>query len=90
MTYMAKKDASIVALWLYGSRARGDFHPDSDYDLAVGFNDWLEAPLERRLRPELMAQQWRDSLGISESELSVVDISLVPIPLGLAILTDGQ
>lgn len=26
------KDAS---LWLYGSRARGDAHPDSDYDLLI-------------------------------------------------------
>ena len=35
------------SLWLYGSRARGDAHPDSDYDLlillnkdSITSNDW--------------------------------------------------
>lgn len=26
------------SLWLYGSRARGDAHPDSDYDLLILLN----------------------------------------------------
>ena len=27
-----------ASLWLYGSRARGDAHPDSDYDLLILLN----------------------------------------------------
>ena len=80
----------IAALWLYGSRARGDHHDASDYDLAVAFTDWVEDPLERRLRPELLAEEWRAKLGLSEGSLSIVDIAIAPVPLGMSILSDGQ
>ena len=36
------------AVYLFGSRARGDFHEDSDYDLLVIVPD--DAPKERRVR----------------------------------------
>ncbi|MFD1008226.1 MULTISPECIES: nucleotidyltransferase domain-containing protein [Oceanisphaera] len=52
---LANKRSNIAALWLYGSRARGDHHADSDYDLAVVFTHWLPDALSRRLRPEELA-----------------------------------
>lgn len=87
---LAKEQSDIAALWIYGSRARGDYRADSDYDLAVGFTDWFEDPLERRLRPELLAEQWREALELPAEALSVVDIAIAPIPLGIAILSDGR
>ncbi|MDN4982293.1 nucleotidyltransferase domain-containing protein [Bradyrhizobium sp. WYCCWR 13022] len=42
----AAQKPAIVAVWLFGSRARGDHRPDSDYDIALelaarrGKNDW--------------------------------------------------
>lgn len=87
---LAARQDNIAALWLYGSRARGDHHEHSDYDLAVAFTDWESDPLERRLRPELLAEQWRTELTLPEGKLGVVDIAIAPIPLGLAILADGR
>jgi predicted nucleotidyltransferase len=31
----AEKDAVVLRLWLYGSRARGNHRPDSDLDIAI-------------------------------------------------------
>ena len=80
----------IAALWLYGSRARGEHHDASDFDLAVAFTTWLNDPLERRLRPELLALEWQQALGMSEDMLSVVDLAIAPIPLGWSILDQGR
>lgn len=90
ITQLADANTQIAALWLYGSRARGDHHSGSDHDLAVAFIDWEEDPLERRLRPELLAQQWLQSLDLPDNTLSLVDIAIAPIPLGIAILADGK
>jgi len=87
---LALEEDKLAALWLYGSRARGDNHATSDYDLAAGFTDWLEDPIERRLRPELLAESWIAELDLPEKALSLVDIGLAPIPLGIAILSEGK
>jgi predicted nucleotidyltransferase len=42
---VAAKDLTLIAIWLFGSRARGDARPLSDYDLAFDVADdedtWL-------------------------------------------------
>jgi len=87
---LAEERDNIAALWLYGSRARGDHHDASDYDLAVAFTDWQPDPLERRLRPEMLAMDWQTALGLPEGALSVVDLAICPIPLGWSILSEGR
>ena len=86
----ASQDDDLAGLWLYGSRARGAHHTKSDYDLAVAFTDWISSPLDRRLRPELRALDWQQSLDLPEGKLSVVDIAIAPIPLGWSILSEGR
>ena len=81
----------VVVLWLYGSQAKGNAGPHSDWDLAVAFDpvklpDTLDSLLERRLRPELLALDWQRALGLAEGQLSVVDINQAPIPLAFAIV----
>lgn len=88
--HLAMVRDDIAALWLYGSRARGEHHDASDFDLAVAFTTWLNDPLERRLRPELLALEWQQALGMSEDMLSVVDLAIAPIPLGWSILDQGR
>ena len=41
-TQLARAKVEALEVWLFGSRARGDNHPSSDWDLLVVLND--EAP----------------------------------------------
>ncbi|WP_258132705.1 nucleotidyltransferase domain-containing protein [Aliivibrio sifiae] len=63
---LAKMDDSIEAMWLYGSRAKGNASKESDYDLAVLFRQFEQDPLQlqRRTRPECLALDWVHSLGL--------------------------
>ncbi|MFC2993593.1 type VII toxin-antitoxin system MntA family adenylyltransferase antitoxin [Halomonas tibetensis] len=87
---LADKETDIAVLWLYGSRAKGTASTESDYDLAVAFRDFVEDPLERRLRPELLAQAWQDRLRLAHNQLSIVDINLAPLPLAHIVIRTGQ
>ncbi|WP_119393690.1 type VII toxin-antitoxin system MntA family adenylyltransferase antitoxin [Salinibius halmophilus] len=87
---LAEADDNIVALWLYGSRAKGTESEHSDYDLAVAFDSFIEDELERRLRPETLALEWQQELGLAEFTLSIADIDHVPLPLAYSIITTGK
>ena len=84
---LAQACPEVLVLWLYGSRAKGNAGPFSDWDLAVALAPVkLADPLENRLRPELLALDWQRALQLPEGKLSVVDINQVPIPLAFAII----
>jgi predicted nucleotidyltransferase len=84
---LAEKDPDIAVVWLYGSRAKGNAHATSDYDLAVAFNRFIkDDPVEKRLRPECLALDWQRALGLHDFQVSVVDINQAPIPLAFAII----
>lgn len=88
---LAEQCDDISVLWLYGSRASGDHHRTSDYDLAAAFTRFIRnAPLERRLRPELLAMEWQKALGLGNFELSIIDINRVPIPLAYSVISCGR
>lgn len=82
----ASASPEIATLWLYGSRARGDHRADSDYDLAVRFFRRLPDPLANRLRPELVAQEWRQ---VIPADLSIIDIDIAPTPLAAIVSEEG-
>lgn len=87
---LAEADDNIVALWLYGSRAKGTATEHSDYDFAVAFESYINDELERRLRPETLALDWLQKLGLAEHTLSIADIDHVPLPLAYSIITTGK
>jgi len=59
---LAESDPDIAVVWLYGSRAKGNAHASSDYDLAVAFNRFIkDDPIEQRLRPECLALDWQQT-----------------------------
>ena len=84
---LAAAHPEVMVLWLYGSHAKGNAGPHSDWDLAVAFDPVkLVDSLDNRLRPELLALDWQRALGLAEGKLSVVDINQAPIPLAFAIV----
>jgi len=86
VSLLASDNPEIEILWLYGSRARNKATEKSDYDLAVCFKNYIEDPIDRRLRPELLALAWQKKLGIS---LSIVDFNQAPLPLAYTIVQDN-
>lgn len=87
LVQLAASHPEVVVLWLYGSRAKGNATEASDWDLAVAFAP-VKLPdlLDNRLRPELLALDWQRALGLTEGQLSIVDINQAPIPLAFAIV----
>lgn len=87
---LAQEDDNIEILWLYGSHAKEIAHENSDIDLAIVFRTWEKDIIERRLRPELLAIKWQNRLSLKESELSLLDMSIAPIPIAMAVLKSGH
>lgn len=87
---LARGNSDIDALYLYGSHAKGEAHEASDIDLAVIFANKEENPLQRRLRPEMLALDWVNTLGLTEDQLSVLDMESSNIPLTMSVLQTGK
>ena len=85
----ALNNPDIAVLWLYGSRAKGTQRENSDYDLAIAFNDFTLNAMDKTLRPQLLAMDWCEPLGLGENDLSIVDINKVPCYLAEAIIDEG-
>jgi len=84
---LARQNPDIVVVWLYGSRATGRDHLNSDYDLAVAFERFIkDDPVEKRLRPECLALDWQQALGVHDFQLSVIDINQAPILLAWEVI----
>jgi len=84
---LAENNPEVEIVWLYGSRARGNAHSQSDYDLAIAFKTYIEDPIECRLRPELLALKWCQQLN---NQLSIIDINQVPLPLAYTVIQDNK
>lgn len=87
---IAEGNSDIDALYLYGSHAKGEANEASDIDLAVIFANKEENPLQRRLRPEMLALDWVNTLGLTEDQLSVLDMESSNIPLTMSVLQTGK
>jgi uncharacterized protein YutE (UPF0331/DUF86 family) len=56
----------------------------------VVFTNWEKHPLTRRLRPEELVLEWQQECALPDGRLSVVDLSIAPVPLGWSILSEGR
>jgi len=84
---VAQEQPNITALWLYGSRARGDHNEHSDYDLAVRFATRESDPISAAAKLNDLTLQWR---ALTNLDLSLVDINNCPTPLAATISEEGQ
>ena len=87
---LAQKDSRIELLWVYGSYAKGTAHKNSDLDLAVIFKEWEKDVIQRRLRPELLALEWQHELNLNDGDLSILDMTIAPIPIAMSVLKEGR
>lgn len=82
--------ARLVSALLFGSRARGDHRPDSDYDVAVfleGYDHERDRPLLDKVREDLVELQFwpRGADGLAERSTLMFNIRNEGVPLpGLA------
>ena len=87
---LAESNEDIAAVWLYGSRSKGNAQSHSDYDIAIAFKNFELNSLDRYLRPNELAIDWYPVLGLPSDKLSIVDINLVPIYLAYNIIESGE
>ncbi len=86
----AQDNPSIEVLWLYGSRAKGNWQDNSDYDLAVAFSASVafDSSISDQGYPcDDLAFQWSELTG---QKISLVDINKVPAPLAVTIINEGK
>lgn len=81
-------EPGVIAVWLFGSRARGDHRADSDVDVAVLAEDaGDENPLHRRFRWKVAAA---DALGVPDEAVDLVVLPEAPALLTHGILMEGR
>ena len=87
---LARQDDNIEVMWLYGSRAKGSYTAQSDFDLAIAYKDFSLSDFNRYTRPYEQALEWAMDLSLPERMISVVDINTVPIYLAFNIVAYGK
>ena len=75
-------DLNVMNIWIYGSRARGDNEPTSDYDLA------FEIPSDKITKWVPFKLHFEEAAN-TLLEIDLVDIGSVDSELKKSILTEG-
>ncbi|WP_288005044.1 nucleotidyltransferase domain-containing protein [Thermofilum sp.] len=83
MIAVFKQYPGIIAVLLFGSRARGDYRPDSDYDIAV----LAEKPLAQKELEEI-ALKIAELLGVPADKVDIVDLQVAPNELLYKVIRD--
>ncbi|GMV40645.1 MAG: hypothetical protein AMXMBFR64_23610 [Myxococcales bacterium] len=87
LTAWARSLPDAAAVWLFGSRARGDHRPGSDWDVAVLPLATAEDSLQRRLRLTVEAA---DAAGLSDDDLDLVTLDACPVLLAFRVIREGH
>ena len=78
--------AAVAAVWLFGSRARGDADDDSDADIALLLR--AGAPVPSLHTQGALANEFATTLGVDEIDIVVLDRA--PLDLRGRVLTEGR
>ncbi|PCN51160.1 hypothetical protein B6U99_00855 [Candidatus Geothermarchaeota archaeon ex4572_27] len=71
----------LLGVMLFGSRARGDYRDDSDYDILVLLSGYAGDWLEEYMRAYAALRRFRDSLGV---DTTVLVVSLPDLARGIS------
>lgn len=85
ITNSIQKNAIVDAIYLYGSRAKGTAHKNSDWDIAVLFSDYETDLSARLLRPQQLEATLERELKLY-NQISVIDLETAPVYLQYSIL----
>ncbi|GJM07545.1 MAG: hypothetical protein DHS20C10_12790 [marine bacterium B5-7] len=76
MIALIHQHSAVDAIYLYGSRAKGIAREDSDWDIGVLFQTYLNDVLEAHARPQALEAMLQKQLKHYD-KISVVDVELV-------------
>jgi predicted nucleotidyltransferase len=86
--FRRRADDRILAVYLYGSRARGTASRDSDVDVAVVLDP--APPIAPEARMDLRLQLIGDAIHVTgENEVDLVILNDVPAPMASRIIREG-
>ncbi|MDW8061817.1 MAG: DUF86 domain-containing protein [Nitrososphaerota archaeon] len=78
-----REDDNVLLAYLFGSRARGEASPISDYDVAVLLKDsGLQAFAE-------VLSSISKTLGVCEDKIDILDLARAPLHLKAKVLSEG-
>lgn len=77
---------NLIALILFGSRARGDAAPDSDWDLLLLAHNLPERPFPRhRYLQKLLPLPWRAQISLLAKTIAEFEAAVPPLFLDIAL-----
>jgi len=82
---LSLESSPIMVVWLYGSRAKDTASSNSDYDIAIAFDN-NDINFASEYYADELAAKWSQSTG---AEISIIDINQVPVPLAYSVIEEG-
>jgi len=80
---------NFQGIYLYGSRARGDEHEDSDYDIVVVFDGKVDWRLKKTIRKMILNYELVHNIIIDSSIYNSEDLIQPATPFREEVLKDG-
>lgn len=81
--------AGVRVAWLFGSQSRGQAKPDSDLDIAVGYDRALDGDAREALRRHIVAAL-ADELGALGDRADVVDLDDCDSAVAFRAVSEGR
>ncbi len=82
------QQSNIIFVLLFGSRAKGNNQPESDWDFAIWFENTDDVMI-RLVEKEEIRQQLAHLLKINADKVDIVDLQTASLSLSSSIVEEG-